>query len=279
MSRRRLRAPPLFVFGGPPIGAQHAAPLLARYYDPFEYRFIQEDPAGYAGGSNLYAYVEGAVLSATDPSGMLPTAEGAFKMDGYIWAGNPWVYAQDDIDPCMFGGCLLPMGQEPVSSPSDEPESDQGSSDDVTGAGTVNVQTSVDNCPPCLLILAAFVVEDAPEIEEGLEDLGPEMSDVGSEVTDQIEFDWESAEHIFLDKSGHVDPPTQDMREQFAQLFEQVANNSANLRSDVLRPVQAVNGVQWFYQTSANGLYEVWVRATANGWIDGAGVNLPGQHR
>lgn len=71
--------------------------LRARYYDPFEYRFVQEDPAGYDGGSNLYAYVEGQVLSATDPSGMSPTPDGAFKMDGYIWAGNLWVYAQDDV--------------------------------------------------------------------------------------------------------------------------------------------------------------------------------------
>jgi RHS repeat-associated protein len=44
--------------------------LRARYYDPTELRFIQEDPSGYSGGPNVYAYVGGAVLSATDRSGM-----------------------------------------------------------------------------------------------------------------------------------------------------------------------------------------------------------------
>ena len=43
--------------------------LRARYYSPGLRRFVQEDPMGYGGGSNLYAYVDGSVLSATDPSG------------------------------------------------------------------------------------------------------------------------------------------------------------------------------------------------------------------
>jgi RHS repeat-associated protein len=42
----------------------------ARYYDPQQRRFVQEDPAGHAGGTNLYAYVEGRVFDATDPSGL-----------------------------------------------------------------------------------------------------------------------------------------------------------------------------------------------------------------
>ena len=43
----------------------------ARYYDPGAKRFIQEDPIGYGGGANLYAYVDGQPLEARDPSGML----------------------------------------------------------------------------------------------------------------------------------------------------------------------------------------------------------------
>jgi RHS repeat-associated protein len=43
----------------------------ARYYDPGAKRFISEDPIGYAGGENLYAYVGGAVLEARDPSGLV----------------------------------------------------------------------------------------------------------------------------------------------------------------------------------------------------------------
>ncbi|MBK7922037.1 MAG: RHS repeat-associated core domain-containing protein [Gemmatimonadetes bacterium] len=34
----------------------------ARYYSPELRRWTQEDPIGYGGGGNLYAYVGGAVL-------------------------------------------------------------------------------------------------------------------------------------------------------------------------------------------------------------------------
>ncbi|MDN5931989.1 MAG: RHS repeat-associated core domain-containing protein, partial [Pseudonocardia sp.] len=44
----------------------------ARYYDPKVGRFIQEDPIGYAGGGNLYTYVGGSPIEATDPSGLSP---------------------------------------------------------------------------------------------------------------------------------------------------------------------------------------------------------------
>ncbi len=44
----------------------------ARYYDPGQRRFVQEDPAGEAGGENRYAYVGGRPLVATDPSGLGP---------------------------------------------------------------------------------------------------------------------------------------------------------------------------------------------------------------
>jgi RHS repeat-associated protein len=43
----------------------------ARYYSPLIRRFVQEDPIGYEGSANLYAYVEGQVLEATDPSGTM----------------------------------------------------------------------------------------------------------------------------------------------------------------------------------------------------------------
>ena len=43
----------------------------SRYYSPAQRRFVQEDPIGYSGSSNLYSYVEGQVLEATDPGGMM----------------------------------------------------------------------------------------------------------------------------------------------------------------------------------------------------------------
>jgi RHS repeat-associated protein len=42
----------------------------ARSYDPGQRRFTQEDPIGYGGSTNLYAYVDGAVLEGRDPSGL-----------------------------------------------------------------------------------------------------------------------------------------------------------------------------------------------------------------
>jgi RHS repeat-associated protein len=43
----------------------------ARYYSPLVRRFVQEDPIGHGGGVNLYAYVEGQPLEATDPTGTI----------------------------------------------------------------------------------------------------------------------------------------------------------------------------------------------------------------
>ncbi len=42
----------------------------ARYYDPAVRRFAQEDPIGYGGGSNVYAYGAGGPLEKRDPSGL-----------------------------------------------------------------------------------------------------------------------------------------------------------------------------------------------------------------
>lgn len=44
----------------------------ARYYSPTLQRFISEDPIEFAGGLNLYAYVENDPLGATDPTGLMP---------------------------------------------------------------------------------------------------------------------------------------------------------------------------------------------------------------
>jgi RHS repeat-associated protein len=44
----------------------------ARYYDPISGRFISEDPVGFRGDVNFYAYVENAVNNLTDPFGLAP---------------------------------------------------------------------------------------------------------------------------------------------------------------------------------------------------------------
>lgn len=42
----------------------------ARYYDPRVGRFASEDPIGFAGGDNVYAYVDNRPLDLSDPSGL-----------------------------------------------------------------------------------------------------------------------------------------------------------------------------------------------------------------
>lgn len=44
--------------------------LHHRYYDPLAGRFITRDPIGYAGGFNLYAYVDNDPLGFVDPTGL-----------------------------------------------------------------------------------------------------------------------------------------------------------------------------------------------------------------
>jgi RHS repeat-associated protein len=49
----------------------------ARHYSPGWGRFLQADPIGYQGGSNLYAYVENDTLNLTDPFGLCPGCQNA----------------------------------------------------------------------------------------------------------------------------------------------------------------------------------------------------------
>ena len=44
----------------------------ARYYDAHLQRFLNEDPSGFAGGRNLFAYVDNMPTRATDPFGLKP---------------------------------------------------------------------------------------------------------------------------------------------------------------------------------------------------------------
>lgn len=55
---------------GTPAGLQYNR---ARWYEPGSGRFLSEDPAGFeAAGPNLYSYVDGDPVDATDPSGAVP---------------------------------------------------------------------------------------------------------------------------------------------------------------------------------------------------------------
>jgi RHS repeat-associated protein len=76
----------------------------ARYYDPAVGRFAQEDPIGYAGGSNVYGYVEGRVLGARDPTGLALDVDGNFACQVEVWwhyfPGHGWVVMDVRILSC-----------------------------------------------------------------------------------------------------------------------------------------------------------------------------------
>jgi RHS repeat-associated protein len=64
----------------------------ARYYDPQGGRFISEDPIGFDGGPNFYAYVKNSPVGKFDPTGLA-------TCDYFITGGpngNGWLYCTPD---------------------------------------------------------------------------------------------------------------------------------------------------------------------------------------
>jgi hypothetical protein len=66
---------------------------------------VQEDPTGYDGGNNVYAYGDGSPLQGTDPSGMIFNAINIFNFgaDESVHTG-PEVYMDGADVTGMFGG-------------------------------------------------------------------------------------------------------------------------------------------------------------------------------
>lgn len=54
----------------------------ARYYSPVFQRFVSEDPIGWKGGTNLFAYVGDAPTKSADPTGLYPSGADACSLVG-----------------------------------------------------------------------------------------------------------------------------------------------------------------------------------------------------
>ncbi len=79
----------------------------ARYYSPELRRWTQEDPIGYGGGVNLYAYVGGAVLAGRDPSGLIEDLRGGGGL-GLAESFRP--FTLDPTATSMLDQITLPSG-------------------------------------------------------------------------------------------------------------------------------------------------------------------------
>lgn len=80
--------------------------MRARYYDANVGRFISEDPSGFKGGLNLYAYVGGNPLTLVDPSGL-----------DYLVA-NKGVLTHYDNSGNVVGSYLYTSGRDGNTNPS-----------------------------------------------------------------------------------------------------------------------------------------------------------------
>jgi hypothetical protein len=63
--------------------------MRARYYNPYLCRFINPDPAGFAGGLNFYCYADGNPVSWLDPFGLGAQESGSISFsDSLVSSGS-----------------------------------------------------------------------------------------------------------------------------------------------------------------------------------------------
>lgn len=90
----------------------------ARYYDPAIGRFISEDPIGFKGGVNFYAYVHNNAITLRDPFGLAPNC--SMTSAGLVCPGNYAVDYQVGVLQALFPGSSPQGASLVVNMPCDD---------------------------------------------------------------------------------------------------------------------------------------------------------------
>jgi RHS repeat-associated protein len=154
--------------------------LRARYYSPSLRRFVQADPIGTSGGSNVYAYAGGSPLEASDPSGLRPSDGGGTT--GQLYGGWDKVWGNQSSWDGWFGisGSLLGARITYVLGGENGPVVIAAPIEAVQQSFTASAGSP---CPPCEEGIE-LVEEDGPAISEAASGLVDDLAAEGEALAD-----------------------------------------------------------------------------------------------
>jgi RHS repeat-associated protein len=108
--------------------------MRGRWYEPEGGRFVNEDPAGFAGGYNLYAFSGNDPVNGTDPSGLSAIAcQRLYRYSHVIddgWEEYGWVDAV-----CSGGGAAPALPPDPYAGQGPSPQGATGAPHGGPGGG------------------------------------------------------------------------------------------------------------------------------------------------
>jgi RHS repeat-associated protein len=246
-----------------------------RWYRPAWGRYTQSDPIGLAGGFNPYNYAGNNPMGLLDPMGLNV---------GDWWDPRSYATLPSELNPFNNGGTLR---QELIAlftgSYLGNPLQltvQYGSSDDAFNlyVGYYGERASLGIAGAAAggaITLDMLGLGGAAAVPAAGQRLSP-----GAQTVVQcnlVRFDWTRAAHIFRNVPGHFNLQTASARAAIANLFENVASDASNLRTNFpLDPQAVAQGVVAYTKIIPGG--QIWV-LVRGGAIVNAGLNLPGHFR